>query len=374
MEQEIGLLVNGLPSWYKNIQDSFEEHGSTWLQQTKKIKDKFRRHFEELIKERGYFFVFGYVQRSGGKIIYRFKVSEIISDYQRIPPPDETAPPYSSYDHTQGGCTDENDFRYKTWLRVIGCERVRPIEKEKLIVETTGNPVPYSPREPHYYILIPSDLQRGGTNMGRFNFTPKWMKYRKKKPSDFSDGVVEELLNYIALSQGTTIMTCKTWEKPKQNRRIFLLPKQSPSDYSPSIMGRELLEKYRHIQKDGTRYIAEIKEVLEVPGKNLQFWKELCNIKEFDIWKPEEPHRLFSLNTRRNKSVIWILLVYRMPFDIVKGIDFEQQRHHAWITNDETLSKIQEGFALREFTSVCPDFERRMMEIKAIVDKYTEGS
>lgn len=134
--QEIGLLVNGLEDWYKNIINSFNKHGRTWLQQSKELKKDFIHHFNELIGLRGYFLVFGYVQRPYSKVMYRFKVDKIISSNQRTAPPDETAPPYSFYDKTQGGCKDQNDFRYQTWLRVIECKQIH-VDVRKFINVST---------------------------------------------------------------------------------------------------------------------------------------------------------------------------------------------------------------------------------------------
>lgn len=156
MNQEIGLLVNGLNEWYENVISSFGKQGRTWLQQNKELKKEFISSFGNLIRERGYFFVFGYVQLPFSKVMYRFKVDRIISNDQRTLPPDETAPPYSHYDK----CKDRNDFKYKTWLSVIECKRIPPIENEKFINFNTKKPIPKAPREPHYYIEIPGFLKK----------------------------------------------------------------------------------------------------------------------------------------------------------------------------------------------------------------------
>ncbi|MBA7490743.1 Endonuclease NucS [subsurface metagenome] len=158
MNQEIGLLVNGVKEWYENIISNFAKHGKTWLQQSKELKSEFINCFNEQIRSRGYFFVFGYVQSPHSKVMYRFKVEGIISRPQRIAPPDETTPPYSSYDNTQGKCKDQSDFKYKTWLRVMECKQIQPIEKEQFINRKTGRPVLSIRGNPHYYVEIPEYL------------------------------------------------------------------------------------------------------------------------------------------------------------------------------------------------------------------------
>ncbi|MFO7967672.1 MAG: endonuclease NucS [Archaeoglobaceae archaeon] len=159
MSGEIGLLVNGPEEWYINIQESFKEYNKTWLQQNKELKEEYKKHFNQLINSRGFFLVFGYVQNPHSRVMYRFKVDRIMSSHQRIPPEDDTAPPFSSYDKNQGGCKDENDFKYETWLRVVECSTISPVAKEEFINLNTKKPVASVRGNPHYYVEIPDSLK-----------------------------------------------------------------------------------------------------------------------------------------------------------------------------------------------------------------------
>lgn len=156
---EVGLLVNGPVRWYENITYRFNRYKKTWLQQTDGIDPEHRRYFESLIRKRGYFYVFGYVQSPHSNVGYRFKSDKIVSSDERIPPPDETAPPYDYYDTEQGHCGGPNDYRYKVWLRIIDIkEIIPPVERDRFIVESSGKRMINPPRSAHCYVMIPSDL------------------------------------------------------------------------------------------------------------------------------------------------------------------------------------------------------------------------
>jgi len=161
MDEEIALLVNGPREWYQNVVKAFARHGRTWLQQTKQLKPEFIRRFNDQIRTNGYFLVFGYVQYPYKRVHYRFKVDEIRSGFQRIPPPDNTAPEYATYDNTQGGCKGSHDFKYKTWLRVIECERIKPLQKEDFTNLSNRRPVRSVRGNPHYYVTLPHSLPGG---------------------------------------------------------------------------------------------------------------------------------------------------------------------------------------------------------------------
>lgn len=187
MNQEVGLFVNGPKEWYENVQQSFNRHGRTWLQQSIELRTD---RFKDLISSRGFFFVFGYVQTPYSNVRYRFKVDKIISSHQRIPPPDETTPPYSSYDSTQGKCRGPDDFKYKTWLKVTECKQIQPIEKEAFINLNNGRPIKSVRGNPHYYVRIPE----GAGNDDQTESEPN----TKQEPSGISLSLERDLENFIA--------------------------------------------------------------------------------------------------------------------------------------------------------------------------------
>jgi len=155
---EIGLLFNGPEDWYKNVESSFHRHGETWLQQTEEIKPEYKELLESLIESKGFFFGFGYVQQPKSKVLWRFKIDKILTSSARISPPDITAPPFSHYDITQGKCRDETDYKYRTWLRVVDCKEIPPIQKEVFINFRTNRPIRQVRGKAHFVVKIPNFL------------------------------------------------------------------------------------------------------------------------------------------------------------------------------------------------------------------------
>lgn len=53
-----------------------------------------------------------------------FRIDKIESRSERMPPPDETAPQFDWYDKEIGKCENKNDYKYKTWLRIVDWKKV----------------------------------------------------------------------------------------------------------------------------------------------------------------------------------------------------------------------------------------------------------
>lgn len=194
--------------------------------------------------------------------------------------------------------------------------------------------------------------------------------YQQIPTENFSTGISDEVINIIALQQGKQIILCKSHEKP--NNYIFLLPKTTnKSDFEPSEKGWKMMSEI--IDKDTCKYVAEI-EYLPIPGKNKNFWQELYNEGEFELWDIERgPYKYFTRSSRK-KMLLWIFRVYEMPFEISKNVDFKRQPHgSAKIINTEKLKKIQDWFDEGKFSSVQRDdeFEKRKKKIREIARKYS---
>lgn len=187
---------------------------------------------------------------------------------------------------------------------------------------------------------------------------------------NFSEGISDEVINIIGLQRGKQIILCKTHEK--KNKYIFLLPKTSiQSDFEPSETGRKLMSV--PISSDTSKYVAKI-DYLPIPGKNKEFWQELYNEGEFELWDIDRgPYKYFTRSSK-SKMLLWIFRVYEMSFEIKKDLDFIRfPMGHAKLINPETLKKIQSGFNEGKFSPVLRDdeFEKRTNKIQEIARKYS---
>lgn len=191
-----------------------------------------------------------------------------------------------------------------------------------------------------------------------------------EKPEKFSMGISDEVINIRALQNGKQIILCKTTER--SSHYIFLVAKSSfTSDFKPSEEGRKLMHK-PIIESEIIRHVAKI-DYLPIPGRNRDFWQELYDGQEFNLWSIDSgPLKYFS-RSQKNKMLLWIFRVYKMPFEMKTKVDFNPPRmNNTTICNPDTLKRIQSGFDNGEFTPVISsaDFERRAARIKEIADKY----
>ena len=127
------------------------------------------------------------------------------------------------------------------------------------------------------------------------------------------------------------------------------------------------------ISSDTSKYVTKI-EYLHIPGKNKEFWQELSNEGEFELWDIDRgPIKYFTKSTEK-KMLLCIFRVYEMPFEIKKDVDFTRgPRGNNKIINPETLKKIQSGFDEEKFSPVLRDdeFEKRTRKIREIAGKYS---
>jgi hypothetical protein len=157
MNLNICLLLNGKYSWYRNIISAFERHGETWVQQSLELKSEHTKAFLKIIDRHGFFLAFGYVQRPLSAIGYVFKIDKMLSGSEKIPPPDDTVPPFDpAYDLKQGKCKDADDFKYQTWLHVMGYESIEPpIELSRFRKLADDKPYKLLYGRAHYYSTTP---------------------------------------------------------------------------------------------------------------------------------------------------------------------------------------------------------------------------
>lgn len=157
MKMTKGLLVNGPAEWYDNLSRQFQKHGGTWLAQDKPLRPEYLAEFKRLIKSRGYFTVLGYVQKTAKAVTYRFEVDDCKVSSSKIPVPDSSAPPFSSYDIEQGKCLP-GDYAYQTWLHASALSVISPKGLSEFINLNNGRSIKSVRGQPHYYIGIPVEL------------------------------------------------------------------------------------------------------------------------------------------------------------------------------------------------------------------------
>jgi hypothetical protein len=191
-----------------------------------------------------------------------------------------------------------------------------------------------------------------------------------EKKKRFLMGISDEVINIRALQTGKQIVSCKTHKK--NNPYIFLVAKGSfKSDFEPSEEGHKLMHE-PIVESDISRHVAKI-EYLSIPGKNRNFWQELYDGQEFNLWSIDSGPLMYFNRSKKNKMLLWIFRVYEMPFEIKVKVDFKPPHmNNTSIHKPATLEKIQVGFDNGEFTPVISDadFERRTTRIKEIADKY----
>jgi hypothetical protein len=153
-----GLLVNGPVEWYENLEKQFAKHKGTWLSQNKVLKPEYQQVFNRSIGERGRFIVLGYIQSPVKSVAYRFEVDKYVSKQTKTLPPDDSAPPFSQYDITQGKC-DPAAYTYQTWLHAAKLTRIPKRNVQELTNLKVMKPIKSLHGQPHYYIAIPAELQ-----------------------------------------------------------------------------------------------------------------------------------------------------------------------------------------------------------------------
>lgn len=200
---------------------------------------------------------------------------------------------------------------------------------------------------------------------------PKKFLYSSRIPDhrdDFRLGHLNDLVNIRALQKGFQICLCRGARK--SNDRIFLFKPTNPySVYTMSENATRLL--LDPIDHHVTQYVAEIDEYLEIPGRNPRFWEALYDEGEFNLWDIDDGPLAYFEDKRT--MLLWILRVYKMPFEIYKGEDFKWISHvNGRIIDEETLKRIQNGFRNHEFKPVLTDakFERKKEKIIKIANRY----
>lgn len=155
--KNIGIFFNGRTEWYQNVFKSFTEHERTWMQQSKIPKEEYLKMLKQILSEQGFIYGFGYVQSKVCKVIWRMKITKIITSHSRIPAPDEAVPKFEQYDIDQGGCK-LGDFSYPMWLHIESMERILPIEKSSFININNNKRIQGVRGIPNYIIEIPIEL------------------------------------------------------------------------------------------------------------------------------------------------------------------------------------------------------------------------
>ncbi len=272
--KNIGIFFNGPQEWYQNVFNSFNKHKRTWLQQSKIPKEEYLKILKQIISEQGFIYGFGYVQLPVTKVIWRMKITKFVTSYNRIPAPDETAPVFSEYDITQGGC-QSSDFSYPMWLQVESMERISPIDKSFFVNINNNNPVQSVRGNPNYIVEIPIELTENDSDI--ISETPNIIVQRKQQPEilaleseiGISLGVEKDLqrflsLNLSSLEKGLTLYEQGT-EYAVSTGRIDLFCTDINKDFVVIELkaGKAGLDAYGQIKS----YIAALRYDKEITNK-----------------------------------------------------------------------------------------------------------
>ena len=213
------------------------------------------------------------------------------------------------------------------------------------------------------------NLFKSDSNKNLIIASPKKI-LRNEITEDFRMGISDEIVNFNALCNGHQITLCKGMKK--SNQFIFLLPKTtSESEFTLSDYGKIFSKSITDLS---TQYIAHITDFLEIPGFNFNFWKELFETEEFNLWDIENgPHKYFLRKKSQLKQYLWIMRIYKLDFVLQENKDYKRGSHgNSSIINPDTLNKINFNFRNNNYKPVIDNdsFEKRVTLIKEITAKY----
>ncbi len=263
------------------------------MQQTGEINPEYKELLESLIKSKGFFYGFGYVQQPKSKVMWRFKIDKILKSSTRTPPPDITAPHFSHYDITQGECKDETDHKYRTWLRVIDCREIPPIQKEVFINSRTNRPIRRVRGRAHFVVKIPNFL----LNEKTYEFG----KVRKEDYHDYIDRSIKNI-NYSAKDLSSSIhCLLRLPEIINAISDLYLGRTDSPSSY----------------------YLAQVKQSMDKLSKASeimrQVYKDMLKLLDTLLYLADNEHRRYR-NFGEIKIIEWGQKCYTFG-DLIECLD-----------------------------------------------------
>jgi hypothetical protein len=161
----LALLTNGPNEWYMNIVRKLAKHGSTWLQQDRELDRRFAWTLRKQIMDSGFFWSYAYVRDPVKAVPFRLKVNHIITGPHKVDRPDITGPDFcESYDLTEGDCAGPDQFRYRTWLRVVDSEPLKKIRLHRFTNVRGGKPLQKVHGHTPFYVWSPDSVKLRGAD------------------------------------------------------------------------------------------------------------------------------------------------------------------------------------------------------------------
>jgi len=259
---------------------------------------------------------------------------------------------------------DSEAIRIDSIIKNFGGENVSPVTKEELLeLQQKHNE-------------LKANQEKTATKS--YRRTKSYSYDGERDEDDFRFGHTNELVNIRALQEGHQICLCQ--KTMKYDDLIFLYKKTTrKSKYKKSKNAKEF--DFPPINSHITKFAAEVIGYLEVPGRNREFWKELYEEGEFDLWDIDGGPMKYFENKRWKKTYLMILKVFKMRFLLREEKDFMRGGSPGIpltggtgeIINDESLKKIQTAFRAGKFEPVLDEivFEQRLLNIRKIILKHS---
>jgi hypothetical protein len=141
------------------------KHGSTWLQQDSRLDRRLAWTLTKQIADIGFFWSYAYVRDPIKAVPFRLKVNHIVTSPIKVDRPDITGPDFcASYDLTEGDCASPDQFRYRTWLRVVDYEPLKMIRLQRFINARSGKPLQKVHGHTPFYVWPPDNVKLRGVD------------------------------------------------------------------------------------------------------------------------------------------------------------------------------------------------------------------
>ena len=259
---------------------------------------------------------------------------------------------------------DSKAIKIHSIIKKFGRENVRPLTREELL----------ELQEKHNESKVNQERTPTKSHKRKKGYS----YHEKPDEDDFRFGHTNELVNIRALQEGYQICLC---QKTREYYDLIFLYKKTTreSKYKKSKNAQQF--DFLPINRHVTKYAAEVKGYLEVPGRNREFWEELYEEGEFDLWDIDKGPMKYFESKRWKINYLMILKVFKIPFLLREEKDFIRGGSPGVrliggtgeIINDETLKKMQTAFRMGKFEPVLDEvvFEQRLENIEKIAEKHS---
>jgi len=191
------------------------------------------------------------------------------------------------------------------------------------------------------------------------------MEEYQTKGYDFKCGLVDEVVNIRALAKGYQIISCKTREACTSNYVYLREMVTFKSKFKLSPNANQFMNNPPN--PHGVSYISKI-EYVNIPYDKRRFWEQMYNNGEFNLWDIQDgPEKLFKTISKNHYFVFF--RVYKLPFEIHSGIDYNICGRSETINNGMTLIKMQNAYNKCECEPILnnDEYEKRYKKIMNVI-------